>query len=337
MKKFLILIVVLLGAAVAAAPAAVGWLLHDRLENWARENTGQVMVDQNRGWMRSSTRVRGQGFDLDLQFRHGTVGPPSLLLFEGLARFEGLAATLELSGRVSGGGTLHLDAVAGELDVSGDVVWRFRRPRLRLVASRAGMTNIEAGSELLSVFDGLGNSLALEPVQLEIEVQADDSVAAAALRVEARRPGEDESHLELALSEVDRASLDETIEHLRALLAAQPDSGAQAMAVVGILNGWQQMIDRGLRLDRATIQLDGEFRARGEWRPGSEGFRVRGGGPRRNFREWWANLHGLSQRLPPGAARREIDDRLRQLAEQGWLSADGNRIELAPIEDSRSP
>jgi len=332
MKKFFVLIMLLVAAGLAAVPAAVGWLLHERLEIWANDNAGQVTLTRQSGWRRSSARISGDGFDLDLRFRHLSWKPPAWLTLEGVARLDSLQMPLEISGRLAGAGKLHLDAAAPALELPGLVVWRYREPRLGLVASRGGHAMVTAGAANLAVFDGLGNQLALEQAGLAFDLQMDETSAEVSLDVHARRIAEPESRLQLALTGIDRAALGTTLEQLRLLISAEPESRVQAMAMLGVLNGWQEMIQGGLQMQHASLALDGDFSVDGQWQPGAGGLRLHGGGARQTAREWWAAVFGLSQQMPPAAAGREVDARLQELAGQGWLKLDRDSIELAPVD-----
>ncbi|MFU8878705.1 MAG: hypothetical protein ACNA7E_11225, partial [Wenzhouxiangellaceae bacterium] len=332
MKKIVMLLVLLLLAGLAALPAVVGWLLHERLEIWANENAGQVTLTRQSGWLRSSARVSSDGFDLDLRFRHLSWKPPAWLTLEGMARLDSLQMPFAISGRLAGAGTLYLDAAAPALELPGQVVWRYREPRLGLVASRGGYAMVTAGAANLAVFDGLGNQLALEQAGLAFDLQMDDASAAVSLDVQARRIAEPESRLQLALTGIDRSALGTTLEQLRLLISAEPESRVQAMAMLGVLNGWQEIVQGGLQMQHASLALDGDFNVDGEWQPGAGGLRLRGGGDRQTAREWWAAVVGLSQQMPPAAAGREVDARLQELAGQGWLKLGRDRIELAPVD-----
>lgn len=330
MKKFVMVLVFLLLLALTAAPAAVGWLLHERLAQWADENSGQVQVNQQRGWRRSSAHLAGDGYALELRFRHLTLKPASLLAFAGMGRLDTVEATFDLHGHVTGNGTLHVEAAASALEWPGDVVWRYQEPRLHLVISPGGDAAVGARASSAVGLDGLGNQLLLEQARLDFCLQTEGSSADASLDVQAQRMARPDSRLQLSLTGVDREAAGEALAQLRLLLAARPESPAQAMALIGVLNGWQQMVERGLRLEQAVLQLDGDFQVEAAWQPGEKGFRLSGGGSRRALADWWAGIHGLSQQVPPGTARREIDLRLQELADQDWLHLERDRIELAP-------
>lgn len=331
MKKILIGLVFLILLAFAVAPAAVGWLLHERLTLWANENAGQVQLSQQRGWRRSSARLVGDGYELELRFRHLAVRPAALLVFDGVARLADAGAVFDLDGHLTGNATLHLNATAPEMEWPGDVVWRYRQPQVQLMVSRGGNADVEARASHVVGFDGLGNQLILEQAMLDFRLREKGSASDVALDVQARRMASSDSRLELSLTGLDREATGEALTQLRLLLAAPPESPAQSMAMIGVLNGWQQMVERGLRLEQAQLRLDGDFQVEADWQPGQSGFRLSGGGSRQALQDWWAGIHGLSQQVAPDMARREIDVRLRELADQDWLRLDRDRVELAPV------
>jgi len=329
MKKTILVVMLLTVAAVVAAlPAAIGWLVHDRLAPTIADGFPGATTKWDRGWFRSGLEVEDQAFSARLDFRHASPGA-GWLSVDGLVTLAEWAAAIDLNARLSLGGTLSASARTPELEVPGPVTWRYAAPNLTLTADRGGEARVTGAAERLLIFDDMGNRLALSPAGLEFVMQsAGVGTASARLELTAQRIGESQSRLSVSLESIDQAALAELLQALGELAGTEPGSAGAGLGVIGAASAWQQLVAGGLRINILELALDDHFALSGHWQPDSRNFALDGQGRRDTLLDWWSAILGLTGRVQPQQARAAARLGLLDLAEQGALQLDDDRVSV---------
>jgi len=321
MKK-LILILLLLTAAtvVVGLPAAIGWFLEKGISNTVDEQLPNAQMEWDRGWFRSGVRIDDEEFNARLDFRH--LSPEAgWVSVDGLVNLVGMAATIDVDARMSLGGTLTVSAQAPALEVPGPVTWQYDAPSLRLVAERGGDTSVSGSAQGLLIVDGIGNRLAFTEPVLDFELTSESmQTASGRLSLTARRVGRAESRIVLNLASINASAVAELVQALRQLAGAEPDSTAAGLGAIGAASAWQQLAAGGLTVDLEELVLDGQARLSGRWVPDNRQLTLNGEGDRATIVDWWSNVVGLAQQIPPEEGRSSARRSLEDLAAQGAIT-----------------
>lgn len=321
MKK-LILILVLLAAVtvVLGLPAAIGWFVHDKLSTTAAENLPEAQVEWDRGWFRTGMRIEDEDFSARLDFRHASPGA-GWLSVDGLVTLAEVAAAIDIDARVALDGTLSVNAEAPSLDVSGPVTWQYQAPSVQVNAKRGGDTAVLGNAGQLLIVDGIGNRLVFAEPVLDFKLQSESlQTASATLSLTTRRVGQAESRLALNVDSINTPAFAELIEALRQLAAAEPDSTAAGLGAIGAASAWQQLVAAGLAIEIEELVLDGQVSLSGQWQPENKRFALTGAGDRATIVDWWSNIVGLAEQLPPEQGRSIARQALEDLAAQGAIT-----------------
>lgn len=329
MKK-LILILVLITAVtvVLGVPAAIGWFMQKGISNTVEDRLPDARMKWDRGWFRSGVRIDDEDFNARLEFRHASPGA-GWVSVDGLVNLADVAAAIDIDAKMSLGGTLTVNATAPTLDMPGPVTWQYDAPSLRLVAEQGGDTSVYGQARGLLVVDGIGNRLAFAEPVLDFKLTSESMQRASGqLTLTARRVGQAESRIVVDLSSINAPAVAELVQALRQLAAAEPDSTAAGLGAIGAASAWQQLAAAGLTVELEELVLDGQARLSGLWVPDDRKLILNGEGDRATIADWWSNIVGLAQRIPPEPARSAARQALEDLAAQGAITLGRRQVTI---------
>jgi len=327
MKK-LILILVLITAVtvVLGVPAAIGLFVQKGISNTLDDRLPDARVAWDRGWFRSGVRIDDQDFNARLDFRHASPGA-GWVSVDGLVNLIDLAAAIDIDAKMSLGGTLTVNAEAPALDIPGPVTWRYDAPSLRLVAEQGGDTSVSGEARGLLIVDGIGNRLAFAEPVLDFKLTSESmQTASGQLTLTARRVGLAESRIVVSLRSINATAVAELVQALRQIAGAEPDSTAAGLGAIGAASAWQQLAAAGLTVELEELVLDGQARLSGRWLPGDRKLTLTGEGDRTTIADWWSNIIGLAQQIPPEQARSTIRQSLEDLAARGAITLGRSQV-----------
>jgi len=327
MKKVILILVLLTAATVVAGlPAAIGWLLEKGISNTVDERLPNAQMEWDRGWFRSGVRIDDDAFNARLDFRH--ISPEAgWVSVDGLVNLVEMAAAVDIDARMSLGGTLTVNGQTPALDVPGPVTWQYDGPSLRIVAEQGGDTSVSGRADALLIVDGIGNRLALTEPVLDFKLTSESTETfSGRLTLTTRRVGRAESRIVLDLASINSSAVAELVQALRQLASAEPDSTAAGLAAIGAASAWQQLVAAGLTVDLEELLLDGQARFAGRWIPDDRQLTLEGKGARETIVDWWSNIVGLAQQIPPEEARRSVRRSLEGLAAQGAITLSPSEV-----------
>jgi len=239
----------------------------------------------------------------------------------GLINLVAAAAAIDIDARVSLGGTLTVNAQAPALDVPGPVTWQYDAPSLRAVAEQGGDTRVSGTADGLLVVDGIGNRLAFAEPVLDFKLDSESmQTASGRLTLTARRVGRPESRIMVNISSINANAIAELVQALRQLAGAEPESAAAGLGAIGAASAWQQLAAAGLTVELDELVLDGQARLSGRWIPDNRQLTLNGEGDRATIVDWWSNIVGLAQQIPPEEGRSRARQTLEDLAAQGAIT-----------------
>ncbi|MDT8410513.1 MAG: hypothetical protein RQ741_13020 [Wenzhouxiangellaceae bacterium] len=320
MKKWLLIIIVLLVCLGGLAlPAAIGWWIEDRATQAVAENRPEADLEWHRGWFRSNAKIRSDEVDLDLQFRHFSMQPPGWLAVNGRALLREPLASVDFSAHLDPTGDTVLNASAPSLEVPGDVAWHYRRPEIDLNIKRDSGIDLSGRAERLFILDAVGNRLVLDrpdlaaewheisgpgsPASDRGESNAIQTGARVQLTIRASRPDQPASRLDLAITNIDPATLEQLLAALRQIGTSQAGSAAAGLGAIGAASAWQQLAAKGIQIRVTGLELDGQLMLSGAFLPQTNRLEISGEGAESTLLDWWAIVLGLTRRLPPEQAR----------------------------------
>lgn len=327
MKK-LILILVLLTALVVVLglPAAIGWFVQKGISDTVRNQLPDARVEWDRGWFRSGVRIEDEAFDARLDFRHASPGA-GWLSVDGLVNLVEVTAAIDIDARLSLGGTLTVDAQAPALDIPGPVTWQYDSPSLRVIGEQGGDISLSGTANSLLIVDGIGNRLAFSEPVLDFKLTSEaPQTVSGRLSLSAQRIGQNESRMVVNFSSINATAAGELIESMRQLADAEPDSAAAGLGAIGAASAWQQIAASGLAVELEKLELDGQARLSGRWVPDNRALTLNGGGDRATIIDWWSNVVGLAQQIPPEEGRSIARRALEDLAAQGAITVDRGEV-----------
>src|SRR6056297_321127 len=321
MKKLILILVLLTAATVALGlPAAIGWFVQKGISSTVDERLPDAQVEWDRGWFRSGVRIEDEDFSARLNFRHASPGA-GWVSVDGLINLVAAAAAIDIDARVSLGGTLTVNAQAPALDVPGPVTWQYDAPSLRAVAEQGGDTRVSGTADGLLVVDGIGNRLAFAEPVLDFKLDSESmQTASGRLTLTARRVGRPESRIMVNISSINANAIAELVQALRQLAGAEPESAAAGLGAIGAASAWQQLAAAGLTVELDELVLDGQARLSGRWIPDNRQLTLNGEGDRATIVDWWSNIVGLAQQIPPEEGRSRARQTLEDLAAQGAIT-----------------
>lgn len=321
MKKLILILVLVTAVTVALGlPAAIGWFVQKGISNTIDDRLPDARMEWDRGWFRSGVRIEDEDFNARLDFRHASPGS-GWISVDGLVNLVEMAAAIDVDAKMSLGGTLTVNAQAPALDVAGPVTWQYDAPSLRLVAEQGGDTSVHGTAEGVLIVDGIGNRLAFSEPVLDFQLTSESmQTASGRLTLTARRVGQAESRIVVNLSSINATAVAELVQALRQLAGAEPDSTAAGLGAIGAASAWQQIAASGLKVELEELVLDGQARLAGQWVPDDRQLRLTGEGERATIVDWWSNIVGLAQQLPPEEGRGVARKALEELAAQGAIT-----------------
>jgi len=321
MKKLILVLVLITAATVALGlPAAIGWFVQKGISSTVDERLPDAQVEWDRGWFRSGVRIEDEDFSARLNFRHASPGA-GWVSVDGLINLVAAAAAIDIDARVSLGGTLTVNAQAPALDVPGPVTWQYDAPSLRAVAEQGGDTRVSGTADGLLIVDGIGNRLAFAEPVLDFKLDSESmQTASGRLTLTARRVGRPESRIMVNISSINANAIAELVQALRQLAGAEPESAAAGLGAIGAASAWQQLAAAGLTVELDELVLDGQARLSGRWIPDNRQLTLNGEGDRATIVDWWSNIVGLAQQIPPEEGRSRARQTLEDLAAQGAIT-----------------
>lgn len=340
MRRLLIITLALLVIAALAAPAAIGWLLHERVQPALEQRFPGAGVDWQKGWWQSRIELDSPALTGRAGIRHLPLSPPGWLALDArltpAAGSELRTAAVQVDGHLGITGTLTLRAASDVLELAGPVVWQYRGPRIELTARRDGVLRADALADWLLIHDRLGNQLAFTDGALEIDwTPGSGQTADLALSLTLQRDGEAPSRLTLKAASVDRDAFGQLLEFASQLGRAEPGSASAGMAALGLAGAWQQLRQGGLTVQLEALSVDGQGELTGRWQAdrGAAAPDLSGALPLKPTLDWTAQILGLATALSPGAARTAARDLLDSLIAEGRLRVEDQRIVVVPTAD----
>ncbi|MGB0513304.1 MAG: hypothetical protein ACPGJE_00530 [Wenzhouxiangellaceae bacterium] len=330
MKKLLIGLIVLALLLALLLPAGVGLLLQSRGQAALVEDMPEARIDWQRGWTRSRVEMETESWRAMIRLRHAPLSPPGWLAGDGRVTLFEPPAVFDVQAHVTPAIGLRGSAEAPSIRIDGPVGWSAEQPRVAIEALAERTFSFDAAIASVLGADGLGNRLALNQTALEIDVRPEDTrFDRAAVDLRLTRAGHPPSHLRLRISRIDHQALVLLLQSVEQLIAAEPDSAAASLAMVGVLSAWSELAAAGVTVDLESLVIDGELRLNGRWTPATREFVLEGGGPAELALDWAAAVIGLGNALAPEAARAGARALLEELVvEQDGVSVNSGSISV---------
>lgn len=341
-RVLLLLIALLLACFLVLGPAGVGLYLRGWVPAWVDTWAPEAESELQSGWFASAlTAAWPDDTRLELTGRHL---PPTRLAWlgmEGRLHWPHAPEPMELRGRLGLLGTLTITGDAARLVApdesrvatdARDASFGFRQTPDG--AARVGVAALE-----VDIADGLDNHLDLGRAAASLGWQPDRGEGGILeLTTRAERNGEPGLHLTVEASGVDPEALTQLATALTAYRDPPADGMGRRMLDLNAAGAWQALVEGGLEISRASLELSPETRVNGTWLPANGPPEFGGEGLIEDFLDWAGPVIGLSRGVPPGEAEREARAWLTTLVDHGWMDVDGERFELQyPVRREDSP
>lgn len=318
----------IVGIWLLAMPALVGVYLRHWTPNWLDQAGLAEGAHFEPGWFASSLSLRQADWAVRLRARHFPAPGRHWLTLDGLVHSPFSSQALRVGGRLRLSGAIAVEMDGSELAAAGVPAVRIENLRIGFNQSgdehqrlRIDVTGLQAGYSFAP-------TLSYRRIESQWDWQAlgpdHGRLSTRLILDDAQAPG---LELRLAGGPLNPDILGALIDAAVLLARSRPDSFDRRMASLALINGWQQLRDGGLSVDRASLVLGDRAHISARW-PGH---------PNRPSIEGQGDIATVEDALRPiltvllGPSQTSADEVIdywqRTATQRGWLHVDGHSFQ----------